>query len=103
MEKYRLNYLSLGNRFGEGTSRVIPLLDQDQPGPSYQNVQDEFFESDSDEEEVFNLNGNDDDGDDNDENVDGYETVRGRKDRLVHDLETCQDASNYNRYFFLFI
>ena len=102
-----MNNSSPGNRFGEGTSGATPLLDLDQPGPSYQNVQDEFFESDSDEEEVFNLNGNDDDGDDGnngDDNEDGYDTVRGRKDRLVHDLASCQDTSNYNRYFyFLFM
>ena len=104
-----MNNSSPGNRFGEGTSGATPLLDLDQPGPSYQNVQDEFFESDSDEEEVFNLNGNYDDGDENDENDenddndDGYDTVRGRRDRLVHDLETCQHASNYNRYFLFFI
>ena len=108
-----MNNSSPGNRFGEGTSGATPHLDQDQPGPSHENVQDEFFESDSDEEEVFNLNGNDDDGDDGDDgdhgddgvdNEDGYDTVRGRKDRLVHDLASCQDASNYNRYFyFLFM
>ena len=36
--------------------------------------------------------------------MDGYDKVRGRKDRLVHDLASCQDASNNNRYFyFLFM
>ena len=73
-----MNNSSPGNRFGEGTSGATPLLDLDQPGPSYQNVQDEFFESDSDDGEVFNLNGNDDVGNDGDDNEDGYDTVRGR-------------------------
>ena len=76
-----MNNLSPGNRFGEGTSGATPHLDQDQPGPSHENVQDEFFESDSDEEEVFNLNGNDDDGndgDDGDDNDNMIQCVVGR-------------------------
>ena len=98
VKKYKLDHSSLGNRFGEGSSHMTPILDQDQPGPSYQNVRDEFLvESESDEEDVFDMNGNES-SDDDDENGMEYEAVRVRKDRLVHNLETCLDASNYNRY-----
>ena len=95
-----MNNSSLGDIDpGEGTSRTTPLLDQDQPGPSllyqdqpgasFQNVRDEFLaESDSDEDVVFNQTGNDSsdgDGEDNDDNA--YQSVRPRKDRLVHDID----------------
>ena len=108
-----MNNSSLGDSIdpGEGTSGTTPLLDQNQPGPSllyqdqpgasFQNVRDEFLvESDSDEDDVFNnQNGNDSsDGDEEDNDDNAYQSVRPRKDRLVHDIESCQDASNYNRY-----